>query len=238
MFEDSTFESTGRIHTRSRAWSIATFALNASILAALVVIPLIYPQALPQRFLNVLLSAPPTPAGPAPQEVRPTRAFQGRPELTDLGLTVPRRIPIGIARLGGIEGPAPGGLIPGLNDGLGTPSSDPFGNGHTPQPRVVVAEPKGPQVVSQGVAEGMLIDRVMPVYPPIAHAAGVQGTVTLEAIISKSGTIENLRVVSGQPMLQQAAVDAVSRWRYRPYLLNGQPVEVETTVSVVFSLGR
>ncbi|MGA2219181.1 MAG: energy transducer TonB, partial [Terracidiphilus sp.] len=67
---------------------------------------------------------------------------------------------------------------------------------------------------------------------------GVQGTVVLEAIISKQGTIESLRVVSGPPMLQQAARDAVSAWRYRPYLLNGEPVAVETTVNVVFTLGR
>ncbi len=78
----------------------------------------------------------------------------------------------------------------------------------------------------------------MPPYPAIAKAAGVQGTVILQATISKSGTIENLRVVSGPAMLQQAALDAVKTWRYRPYLLNGQPVEVETTVNVVFSLGR
>ena len=76
----------------------------------------------------------------------------------------------------------------------------------------------------------------MQVYPAIAKAAGVSGTVTLAAIISKTGTIENLRVTGGPAMLRQAAFDAVSTWRYRPYLLDGQPVEVETTVSVIFSL--
>ena len=76
----------------------------------------------------------------------------------------------------------------------------------------------------------------MPAYPPIAKANGIQGTVVLQATISRSGTIENLRVVSGPVMLQQAAMDAVKEWRYRPYLLNGEPVEVETTVNVVFKL--
>ena len=76
----------------------------------------------------------------------------------------------------------------------------------------------------------------MPAYPPIAKASGTQGTVVLQATISRSGTIENLRVVSGSVMLQQAAMDAVKEWRYRPYLLNGEPVEVETTVNVVFKL--
>ena len=74
--------------------------------------------------------------------------------------------------------------------------------------------------------------------PPIAIAARIEGTVVLQATISKAGTIENLRVASGPPMLQQAALDAVKTWLYRPYLLDGQPVEVETTVNVIFTLGR
>jgi len=83
----------------------------------------------------------------------------------------------------------------------------------------------------------MLLQKTVPVYPPIAKAARVSGTVVLQATISKTGTIENLRVISGPAMLQQAAMDAVKSWRYRPYLLNGDPVEVETTVNVVFTLG-
>jgi protein TonB len=92
--------------------------------------------------------------------------------------------------------------------------------------------------VSSGTVEGLLIQKTMPVYPAIARATGTSGTVTLGAIISRTGTIENLRVISGPMMLQQAALDAVRTWRYRPYLLNGQPVEVETTVSVTFTLQR
>jgi protein TonB len=92
--------------------------------------------------------------------------------------------------------------------------------------------------ISTLVEEGLLIEKRMPVYPAIAKAAGISGTVTLAAIISKTGTIENLRVISGPMMLQQAARDAVETWRYRPYLLDGQPVEVETTVSVIFTLQR
>jgi periplasmic protein TonB len=238
MFEDSTFESGGRIHTRSRVWSIATFALNASILAAFIVIPLIYPEALPRRLAEILLSAPPSsPAAPKPQEVTPAQAFHGTREFTDLGLTAPRRIPFGITQLKGHEGLPPGDTIVGLDSGPAIPGGNPFGH-VAAAPRVVSATPKGPQRISQGVADGMLVDPVLPIYPPIARAAGVQGTVVLEAIISASGAITNLRVLSGNAMLQQAAVDAVSRWRYRPYLLNGQPVEVETTISVVFNLGH
>jgi len=78
---------------------------------------------------------------------------------------------------------------------------------------------------------------VQPTYPAIAKAARVSGTVVLQATISKQGTIENLRVVSGPAMLQAAAMDAVKNWRYKPYLLNGDPVEVDTQVNVIFSLG-
>ncbi|HTX75672.1 MAG TPA: energy transducer TonB [Terracidiphilus sp.] len=237
MFEDSTFESTGRIRTRSRVWGVAAFAINASILGAIVVIPLIYPEALPRHWMNMLLVAPaPPPSAPKPPEVKPAQAFRGTPQLTPLGLDVPRQIPSIIRMIDGREGPANNQLLT-MDNGTGMPDASPFGRG-TSQPHVVSAPPQGPQRISRGVAEGMLLDRVMPVYPPIARQAGIQGTVVLEATISTSGAIENLRVINGSPMLQQAAIDAVSRWRYRPYLLNGQPVEVETTVSVVFNLGR
>jgi TonB family protein len=88
-----------------------------------------------------------------------------------------------------------------------------------------------------GVVEGLLLDKTNPVYPPIAKAARVSGTVVLQAAISKTGTIEGLHVVSGPAMLQQAAFDAVKTWRYKPYYLQGEPVKVLTTINVVFSLG-
>jgi len=115
------------------------------------------------------------------------------------------------------------------------------GTGVFPSRRVaVVAHPdvRGPVRLSSGVMAGSLLTKFTPVYPAIAKAAGVQGTVVLQATISKNGTIENLRVVSGPILLQQAALDAVKTGRYRPYLLNGEPVEVETTVNVVFAMER
>jgi TonB family protein len=90
--------------------------------------------------------------------------------------------------------------------------------------------------ISSGVAEGLLVKQVPPDYPPIARAARVQGTVVLQAIISKDGHITNLHVISGPAMLQQAALDAVKQWTYKPYLLYGQSVEVQTTVNVIFTL--
>jgi protein TonB len=101
----------------------------------------------------------------------------------------------------------------------------------------VKAAPVKKLIISSGVMQGMLLLKTTPVYPPIAKAARVQGTVVLQATISKTGSIENLHVVNGPTMLQQAAQDAVRQWRYKPYLLNGEPVEVETTVNVIFSLG-
>jgi len=92
-------------------------------------------------------------------------------------------------------------------------------------------------ILSPGVMAGMIVQRTPPVYPPIARAARVSGTVVLKAVISRTGSVENIQVISGPAMLQQAAIDAVKQWRYMPYLLNGEPVEVETTVNVIFTLG-
>jgi protein TonB len=121
-----------------------------------------------------------------------------------------------------------------MDEGNGPGGNNPFGSQN--QRPVVREQVTGPVRVSGMVVEGMLIEKRMPVYPVIAKATGTQGTVVLQATISRTGTIENLRVASGPAMLQQTAMDAVKTWRYRPYLLNGEPVEVETTVNVVFKL--
>jgi protein TonB len=106
----------------------------------------------------------------------------------------------------------------------------------TAAPKVTAAPPKKVNI-SAGVAFGMLLQKTQPTYPPIAKAARVQGTVVLQATISKTGTIENLKVISGPAMLTGSALDAVRTWRYRPYLLNNEPVEVDTTINVIFTLG-
>jgi TonB family protein len=105
-------------------------------------------------------------------------------------------------------------------------------------PNTTLTIPTGRMSISGGVAQGLLVEKTQPVYPPVAVAARVQGTVVLQAVINKEGHVEDLRVVSGMPLLQQAATDAVKQWVYRPYLLNGEPVEVLTTVNVVFSLSQ
>jgi protein TonB len=124
-------------------------------------------------------------------------------------------------------------------EGLGGSAASPVGSvlGSAAHPKVAVATPKIVSI-SSGVAQGMLLQRTNPVYPSIAISARVSGTVVLKATISKTGVIEGLHVLSGPEMLRQAAMNAVRSWRYRPYMLDNEPVEVETTVSVIFSLGR
>ena len=235
MFEDSTFESGGKIKTRSRYWMMATFILNGSILVLLILIPLIYPEALPKAAMQTLLVAPPPPPPPPPPEV--VHVVKVQSEMMNNQLTAPTRIPHDIKMVAEKEAPPSSFGVAGA-EGLGGSSSGVLGSvfGSGSGPKVQAAAPKKVNI-SAGVAQGMLIQKTVPVYPPIAKAARVSGTVVIQATISKAGTIENLHVISGPAMLQQSALDAVKTWRYRPYLLNNEPVEVETTVNVIFSLG-
>jgi len=234
MFEDSTFESMGIIRTRSRGWMLATFTLNGSILLALVLFPLIYPRALPDLSTPIPMIAPaPLAEEPKPLPV-PAHATIASPQFHLNDLQAPSVIPKNRPLEGVSEVSRTIDL--GTNDsmGTGTGSAD---NPWSEHPPVVVAPPpKAPVPVSLGVMNGLLYQMVRPVYPAIAQQIRAEGTVVLQAAISKNGTIENLHVVSGPALLRQAALDAVRQWRYRPYLLNGQPVEVETTVNVVFKL--
>jgi protein TonB len=131
----------------------------------------------------------------------------------------------GVAGMSGMSG-SPGGVFGGIAGGTG--------NG----PAIVVAKPKptGPARISGGVIAGNILVKTQPIYPPIAKAAHVGGTVVLHAIIAKNGTIQSLSAVSGPDMLKGAALDAVRQWRYKPYLLNGEPTEVDTTITVNFNL--
>jgi protein TonB len=124
-------------------------------------------------------------------------------------------------------------------EGLGGASGAGVGsvlNG-TAHPKVKFDAPKNVSI-SSGVASGLLLQRRDPIYPTLAKQANVAGTVVLEATISKTGAIQGMHVLSGPVMLRQAAMDAVSTWRYRPYMLDSQPVDVQTTINLTFSLGR
>ncbi|MGA9427748.1 MAG: energy transducer TonB, partial [Terracidiphilus sp.] len=158
-------------------------------------------------------------------------------EMMNNQLVAPTKIPKDIKQVAEKEAPPSSFGVAGM-EGLGGSSNGVMGGlfAGTSNTKVQAAAPKKINI-SGGVAQGMLLQKVTPVYPPIAKAARVQGTVVLQAMISKTGSIENLQVISGPAMLQQSAIDAVRQWRYRPYLLNNEPVEVETTVNVIFSLG-
>jgi periplasmic protein TonB len=128
--------------------------------------------------------------------------------------------------VGGVPGGIPGGQMGGVIGGIIS---------STPVAVPKVATPQRVRV-SQGVTQGLLIRKIQPNYPPLARQARIQGSVLLQAEISKDGTIENLHLISGHPMLAPAAIEAVKQWKYKPYILNGEPVEVETQITVNFTL--
>jgi protein TonB len=135
--------------------------------------------------------------------------------------------PMSAGVVGGVPGGVPGGQLGGV---IGSIVSS------TPAVTVPKFEPPKRIRVSQGVTQGLLLHKVEPVYPKIALAARVTGVVLVKAVIGKDGVIKELEVVNGSPLLAPAALDAVKQWRYRPYLLNGEPVEVETNITVTFQI--
>jgi protein TonB len=235
MFEDSTFESMGIIRTRSRGWMLATFAINGSILLTLVLLPLIYPEALPSFTSSILMTAPAAPVEEPKPQPAVARTAIVQPQVHESDFQAPSIIPKYIPANDGSE--VSSSIDLGNIGAAGNGTASPDNPWSSRNPIIVVQQPpKATAHISRGVMDGLLYQKTLPAYPPIAKAAGMEGTVVLQATISKNGTIENLRVMSGPALLQQAALDAVRQWRYRPYLLNGEPIEVETTVNVVFKL--
>lgn len=243
MFEDSLFATNERRSPQRGLAAVLSFGLQAVFLSALVLIPLFYTDAIPLGALKsyVEIPAPPgLPAQPPPQQAR-RPPQQQTSEFQNAMLLQPNRIPDHIADIHeSAVPPSPGPYIPNSTGGAG--SGSPFMNPLLASNMRVGAPPPmniqtRPTPVSKGVIEGLLISRVTPVYPKIAILAHQQGTVLLHAIIGRDGTIQNLQAISGPPLLVKAALEAVERWRYRPYLLNNEPVEVETQITVNFTLG-
>ena len=198
--------------------------------------------AIPKPLASQPLVAPQEPSNAPAQETPTTVAEdvpppQAQSEAMSRQLTAPARIPQDIKVVPAKDTPPPAGFGVAGMESLNGSGSGAIGNVFNGQarPRVKV-EPPTIVNVSAGVAVGLLIQKTTPVYPQIAKTARVSGTVVMQAVISKSGTIEDLHVISGPEMLRQAALQAVRNWRYRPYMLNNQPIAVETTVNVVFSL--
>jgi protein TonB len=136
--------------------------------------------------------------------------------------------------VGGVQGGVEGGVVGGVLGGVPEPAALPP---PPPPPTTQPAAPKGPVRVGGQIKEPSKVRNVPPSYPDIAKQARVQGVVVLEAVISPSGAVTNVRVLKGVPLLNDAAADAVRQWRYTPTMLNGQPVSVVMTVTVNFRLG-
>jgi len=240
MFEDSLVESGGRLKTRRGATTIISFILEFLFLGILVLLPLIFTEALPTKQLMTLITAPPPPPPPPPPPAAaPVVVKRIQSELDNGQLRTPTAIPKKIQMIKEDEPPPSAGPA-GVIGGIGVPGGVAGGVMGSVLSSVPTAVPKAatPQRVrvSQGVTQGLLIHRVQPLYPPLARQARIQGVVVLQALIGKDGSIQNLHVVSGHPMLTNSALEAVKEWRYKPYYLNGEAVEVETTINVNFTL--
>jgi len=245
MFEEMVISSPNPKKT-NKGWTVVVSTVfQVGFLAILILIPLIYTEALPKTMMATMLMAPPPPPPPPPPPAA-VQVVHVKPQahLMDAGkLVQPRAIPHDVKIIkedaepdmsvgmsggvpGGVAGGSMGGVLGGVIGGMGTAPPP-------PKPKQT-----GPLRVGGNVQAARIINRVQPVYPPLARQTRISGTVRLHAIIGKDGTIQQLEVMNGHPLLQQAALDAVRQWRYQPTLLNGDPVEVDTTIDVIFSLNQ
>jgi len=235
-------------------WKRATlpvaYVFEVIIIGVLVLLPLIYTEALPKAQLMTFLAAPPPPpppppppvaAAPAPKIIRHISVEDVMRAPTVIPKTIaqvkdePEPAPnAGVGVVGGVPGGMPGGSMGGVLGGVigGVMSSAP-----PPPPPPKPQAPKRIRVGGQ-VESARVVFGPHPDYPPLAKMARIQGTVRLDAVISKDGTIQDLKVISGHPLLVKAALEAVQRWRYQPTLLNGDAVEVATEIDVNFTLAE
>jgi protein TonB len=247
MFADSVLDF-GAQSKRKALATTTSFIVNVLAVLVMLAVPLMFTEDLPKAQLLTLLVAPPPPPPPPPPAAEAVQKIvrQIQTDMLNTGqLRTPSRIPQKVQMIreeeapppmvatsgvvGGVPGGIPGGQLSGVIGGIVSATSN------LAVPKFAPVVPQRVRI-SQGVTKGLLIRRVEPTYPPLARSARVQGEVVLSAIISTNGDIENLQLVSGHPMLVPAALSAVKQWRYKPYLLNGQPTEVETTITVIFTL--
>jgi protein TonB len=221
------------------------FILQALAIGFLVLVPMIWTDVLPANTLKSFLVAPPPPPPPPPPPAETPKTIQVKiiPRQFDSGrLMQPKSIPTAIAVIkedelpppstggvgGGIGNAAAGGLLSGILAGPAPVA--------VAAPKVAAAKPVQRIQVGGKVQEARLISQPKPAYPPLARSTRIQGHVIMSAVISATGTIEDLKLISGHPLLAPAAMAAVKQWKYAPLMLNGDPVEVETTIDVNFTL--
>jgi len=246
MFDDLVV-SGGR-KKRANKWTFFfSFCVQVLLLGVLILVPLIYTEAIDlKQFSSTLLVAPPPPPPPPPPPTaQPIARVRPIARIMQAGkMMAPTVIPKQVAKIieedipdtggvgviGGVPGGIPGGQAGGVLGGIigGVTGS------HLPPP------PPTPKriVVGGNVQQARLVSQPRPVYPPLAKQTGLQGTVVLRALIGTDGAVREVQLVSGPYLLAQAAMDAVLQWRYQPTLLNGQPMEVETRITVIFMLNR
>ncbi|MBZ5591807.1 MAG: TonB family protein [Acidobacteriia bacterium] len=226
-----------------------SFTGQVLVVSLAVLVPILRPEAIALGGLLHIITAPPGRGEPEPIKQKPAPhtavANTGSRVFVDRVFRQPARVPQDI-EIGEREPPAftsagpVGPAIPGSPDGV------PWGVGNNASQAPAPAPPHPAPPPSRlirvkvgGVVQAAKLQhQVMPVYPPLARQARISGTVRLEAVIGRSGTIQSLQVTSGHPLLAQAALDAVRQWTYQPTLLNGDPVEVLTQIEVNFKLGE
>lgn len=252
------FESIERrkVSARRRITTLLVSAfLHTTIILVLVVLPLVYYNILPQQeILTYLMIAPPPPppppAPPPPPPARKPMLPQPQREVAS-GFIAPTEIPktippptdepvvadiprVADSALGGIPGGVIGGALPTGIQGMllgPTPPPPPL-----PPPPMELPKPRAPLAVSNLQQQSKLIRMIQPVYPPLARNARVQGVVLLHIVVDEGGNVSEADVLSGHPLLDDAAVAAVKQWKYSPTILNGSPIQVSTTVNVIFTL--
>jgi protein TonB len=254
MFEDVFVDGVGR--TKSSSMMLLAMCGEAFLVAILVVLPMVYFDVLPNGTFKSFLTVPPPPPPPPPPPAAVVKAPKVIPRQFDAGrLMAPKVVPKQIAEIKedeapppsaggvGVVGGVPGGVAGGVTGGVLNSILESAPRAVTvlpppPPPKKEAPKEVAPTRVRLGgnVQEGRILKRRLPVYPPLAKQARIQGVVVLKATIAKDGTVQNLTVVSGHPLLVQAAVDAAKQWVYQPVLLNGQPVELSTQINLNFAL--
>jgi periplasmic protein TonB len=236
MFQESLVESTSLLRGRNRWPAVISFALQAAIATGLIVFPLLHPELLSLRAPRISLTAPVLKPPVVPEQR--VRVETSSAASTVTAPTQAVRLSTEGFRTSGATVDQPAMPVEGVDlAGTNTNPLSALVSAGPAGPHVVAGPAAGPLHVSTGVMAGQLLQPIRPEYPVIAKLSHTEGTVVVQAVISKSGKIESARVVSGPAILQGAALEAVREARYRPFLLNGLPTEVETTVSITFRLG-